>query len=74
MKPTRLLSGSASRVGVRENVTEEEQIQRSGLAAVDARLAKERKQQQRSVESETGNEVTRINITRIRRQKLCAFF
>jgi len=38
-------------VGVRENVTEEEDTQRSGLAAVGDRLAKAREQQQRTVES-----------------------
>ncbi len=64
MKPTRLLSGSASRVGVRESVTEEEQTQRSGLAAVGARLAKERKQQQRSVESVASGLHLRLEIVR----------
>ncbi len=43
---------------------------------VGVRLAKASEQQQLTVESEkeTSNEVTRINITRIRRQKLHAFF
>jgi len=37
-------------VGVSENVTEENQTQQTGLAAVGARLAKAREQQQRTVE------------------------
>jgi len=52
-------------VGVRENVTEEEDTQRSGLAAVGDRLAKAREQQQRTVESVASD-------LHLRREVVCA--
>ncbi len=51
MKPRPCSSGNASRVDVRENVSEADQTQQTGLAAVGATLAKAREQQQRTVES-----------------------
>ncbi|HHH44713.1 MAG TPA: DUF4115 domain-containing protein [Gammaproteobacteria bacterium] len=51
MKPRRWSSGKRDGAVVRDNVTEQEQTKRSGLAAVGARLEQAREQQQRSMES-----------------------
>jgi len=64
MKPRPSLSGSESWVGVREDVTEEEQTQLDGLAAVGSRLAKVREQQQRTVESVASDLHLRLEVVR----------
>ncbi len=64
MKPRRWSSGNNSRAVVRDNVTEEEQTQRSGLAAVGARLEQAREQQQRSVESVASDLHLRLEVVR----------
>jgi cytoskeleton protein RodZ len=51
-------------VGVREDVTEEQQTQRDGLVAVGSRLAKAREQQQRSVESVASDLHLRLEVVR----------
>ncbi|GMQ88613.1 MAG: DUF4115 domain-containing protein [Gammaproteobacteria bacterium] len=64
MKPRPCSNGNASRVDIRENVSEEDHTQQTGFAAVGAILAKAREQQQRTVESVASDLHLRSDVVR----------